>query len=343
MHGIRPLAAVDLTAQRAGFFRDKGNSMTNRIDGATAVFARKMATQPIVWTCMATKAAKRLLTTAQHTMTITGLTAVALGALLYARPELAQKAVNFVHPQPAATIVAAPSPSELMAVPVAQQAAASASAASMQASTPGKQIAPLSVKQQKWVTEWLAKRYRVASDATDMLVSTAYVAARDVNIDPLLILAVMAIESGLNPFAESPMGAQGLMQVMSKVHKDRFQEMGGTKAALNPVANIKVGAQILKDYVSRTGSIEGGLKTYVGAGAFETDSGYGSRVMAEYRKLKQVASGKKVPTFTSPPAVVVDKAAPGPATPIAPAPAAAPEVVHTSSSLPAPENSLAGI
>jgi hypothetical protein len=315
--------------------------MTNRIDGATAVFARKMATQPIVWTCMATKAAKRLLTTAQHTLTVTGLTAVALGALLYARPELAQKAVNLVHPQPAAVVVSAPSPADLMAVPVA--ASAASAAASAPSSDAGKQIAPLTSKQQKWVTEWLAKRYRVASDATDMLVSTAYLTAREVNIDPLLILAVMAIESGFNPFAESPMGAQGLMQVMSKVHKDRFEEMGGTKAALNPVANIRVGAQILKDYVSRTGSIEGGLKTYVGAGAFETDSGYGSRVMAEYRKLKQVASGKKVPTFTPPATVVVDKAAPAPAAPVAPAaPTAAPEVVRTSTLAP-PDTSLAGI
>jgi hypothetical protein len=30
------------------------------------------------------------------------------------------------------------------------------------------------IKQQQWVTSWLAKRYRVASDATNMLVSAAY-------------------------------------------------------------------------------------------------------------------------------------------------------------------------
>jgi hypothetical protein len=96
------------------------------------------------------------------------------------------------------------------------------------------------------------------------------------------------------------MGAQGLMQVMSKVHSDKFDEVGGSKAALNPVANIRVGSQILKDYVTRTGSVEGGLKTYVGAGAFDDDSGYGNKVLAEYRRLKQVASGKNVPIFTPP-------------------------------------------
>src|SRR5450830_1072000 len=84
-------------------------------------------------------------------------------------------------------------------------------------------------------------------DDTDMLVSAAYLTAREIKLDPLLILAVMAIESRFNPFAESPMGAQGLMQVMSKVHHDKFQELGGVKAALNPVANIKVGSLILKE------------------------------------------------------------------------------------------------
>lgn len=129
-----------------------------------------------------------------------------------------------------------------------------------------------------------------------MLVSAAYLTAREIKLDPLLILSVMAIESGLNPFAESPMGAQGLMQVMSKVHHDKFQEVGGIKAALNPVANIKVGAQILKDYVNKTGSVEGGLKMYVGAADSDNDAGYGAKVLNEYRRLKEVSSGKSVPT-----------------------------------------------
>jgi soluble lytic murein transglycosylase-like protein len=115
---------------------------------------------------------------------------------------------------------------------------------------------------------------------------------------------------------------------MAKVHHDKFEEVGGAEAALNPVANIRVGAQILKDYVKRTGSVEGGLKTYVGAADMEDDSGYGAKVLAEYKRLKLVAGGKKVPTTTpAAPAQMVVKAAP--AAPAAPKAEQVPAEPHT--------------
>ncbi|MGS0743479.1 transglycosylase SLT domain-containing protein [Glaciimonas sp. GG7] len=173
---------------------------------------------------------------------------------------------------------------------------------------------PVDAHQQQWVTNWLSKRYRVAGDATNVFVSTAYKTAKETKLDPLLILAVMAIESGLNPFAESPVGAQGLMQVMSKIHEDKFEDFGGVKAALNPTANIKVGSLILKDYVTQGGSIEAGLKRYVGAAAFATDGGYGNRVLAEYSRLKEVATGKNVPSNGSSAPMAVPKQRPTPET-----------------------------
>ncbi|HEY0060476.1 MAG TPA: lytic transglycosylase domain-containing protein [Telluria sp.] len=258
------------------------------------------------------------MTTMQHTLTVFGLSALALVAMLYTRPDMAKEFSEFLSPAPvvAAKPVQAPALSALMAV-------RDSSASTDDDAVEDEKAALGNAKQQQFVTTWLSKRYRVAGDATNMLVTTAYDTAHEVKIDPLLILAVMAIESGLNPFAESPVGAQGLMQVMSKIHHAKFQDMGGTQAALNPVANIRVGAQILKEYVSRGGSVEAGLKTYVGAAAFETDQGYGSRVLAEYNRLKLVAKGKRVPTFTppAPPApasVVADKAAAKPAPVVTP-------------------------
>ena len=255
------------------------------------------------------KTARGVLTTAQHTLSLVGFSALAVVVLLYSRPELAHDVSQFLAPASAAQAAPAEAPA-LAALAEVPAAPAPVSAQSAPLSADEKAMLA-NRKQQQHVTAWLSKRYRVAGDAANMFVATAYLTARDIKLDPLLILAVMAIESRLNPFAESPVGAQGLMQVMSKVHHARFRELGGAKAALNPVANIRVGSEILKEYVSRGGSVEAGLKTYVGAGAFDTDSGYGSRVMAEYSKLKLVAKGKNVPTFTPPaPAAVGEKVLP---------------------------------
>ena len=146
--------------------------------------------------------------------------------------------------------------------------------------------------QQKRVVQYLARRYRVADGAARMLVSTAFQIGREKNLDPLLILSVVAIESGLNPFAESAMGAQGLMQVMTRVHAQRFEPHGGEIAALDPIANMKVGASILHELISRGGSVERGLQLYVGAGNMPDDGGYGARVLGERARLQMAATGK---------------------------------------------------
>ncbi|MGY8523800.1 transglycosylase SLT domain-containing protein [Paracidovorax citrulli] len=144
-----------------------------------------------------------------------------------------------------------------------------------------------SAREQAVVAEYIARKYRVAAQATSQLVKAAYLTGREVGIDPLLILGVIAIESSFNPFAESGMGAQGLMQVMTKVHQDKYEHVGGVAAALNPYANIKIGALVLKDCIARAGSIEGGLKYYVGA-TTATDGGYGAKVLAERTRLRRV-------------------------------------------------------
>lgn len=229
-----------------------------------------------------------------HALLIVGAIAIALVATLCFKPELASRLPQW--PLAAAGTDNGP---DLAAAQAAMSSAEHAGAVATLVQEPAAKAAPSDHQQQQWVTQWLSKRYRVAFDATRMLVGAAYNTANEIKLDPLLILAVMAIESGLNPFAESPVGAQGLMQVMAKVHHDKFENLGGVQAALNPVANIKVGSLILKDYMTRGGSVEAGLKMYVGAAAFDTDYGYGSRVLAEYRRLKDVSAGKKVPTITT--------------------------------------------
>lgn len=145
-----------------------------------------------------------------------------------------------------------------------------------------------SAREQAVVAEYIARKYRVAAQATAQLVKAAYLTGREVGIDPLLILGVIAIESSFNPYAESGVGAQGLMQVMTKVHQDKYEAVGGVAAALNPYANIKIGALVLKDCIARAGSLEGGLKYYVGAATTNTDGGYGAKVLAERARLRQL-------------------------------------------------------
>jgi hypothetical protein len=145
---------------------------------------------------------------------------------------------------------------------------------------------------QKRVTEYLSRRYRVADGAIKRVVAVAFEAAKEAQIDPLLVLAVTAVESSMNPFAQSSVGAQGLMQVHTRVHTDKFEAHGGEEAALDPMANVRVGTLILADLVRRGGSVERGLQLYVGAGNLPDDGGYGARVLAEHSRLKLAASGR---------------------------------------------------
>ncbi len=153
-------------------------------------------------------------------------------------------------------------------------------------------------KQQAAVAYWLSKKYHVAAEPVSALVAEAYDIGKRVKLDPTLILAVMAIESGFNPFAQSPVGAQGLMQVMTRVHTEKYDVFGGKLAAFDPLTNLRVGVKVLQECIQRAGSVEGGLRYYVGAANIQDDGGYAGKVMAEHGRLQQVAAGRATPTTT---------------------------------------------
>ena len=137
---------------------------------------------------------------------------------------------------------------------------------------------------------YIARKYRIAHDVAAVIIRAAFAEAAQLKLDPQLVLAVIAIESRYNPFAESHVGAQGLMQVMPDVHKEKFEVFAmGQTAALDPLANIRVGSRILYDCIRRRGSVEGGLSCYVGATG-PSDGGYGAKVLAERRRIA-LASG----------------------------------------------------
>jgi hypothetical protein len=145
---------------------------------------------------------------------------------------------------------------------------------------------------QQHLAHYLSRGYRVDYEHAARIVSYAVQVGQEHNVDPLLVLSIVAIESSLNPKAESSVGAQGLMQVHTRVHTDKFEEHGGLHAAFDPYANMDVGTQIIKGYIKRTGSVVGGLKWYVGASRHKTDGGYGRRVLLEKSRITLAAEGK---------------------------------------------------
>jgi soluble lytic murein transglycosylase-like protein len=145
--------------------------------------------------------------------------------------------------------------------------------------------------EQRAVAEFIAKRYRVAEDAITEFVSIAYRAGEQYRVDPLLILAVMAIESRYNPVAQSLMGARGLMQVIPKYHPEKLVPHGGEEALLEPEVNIHVGAQILREYYRRFGDLETALQMYAGA-LDEPTSQYATKVFAEKARLELLRKSK---------------------------------------------------
>jgi hypothetical protein len=149
-------------------------------------------------------------------------------------------------------------------------------------------------RQQAAVALWISRRYRVAPEPISRLVKEAWSVGNRVGLDPTLILAIMAVESSFNPFAQSSVGAQGLMQVMTRVHDDKYEAFGGNFAAFDPVTNLRVGAQVLKECIKRAGGLQQGLRYYVGAGNLPDDGGYASKVLAEQDHLRTIAGGKMV-------------------------------------------------
>ncbi len=191
------------------------------------------------------------------------------------------------HARPEPLVAASAPQSELLAggepaVAVAPPAAAAAAPALPEAENP-----PAENRRYRALSNFLAKRYKVSQAVTLDLVTMAHAAGHQLGVDPLLIIAVISVESRFNPIAESVAGAKGLMQIIPKYHPEKFQEYGGAKAVFDPQTNILVGSQIIKEYLSRTGNLNSALQLYGGATSDENDVYFG-KVMSEKERLQQV-------------------------------------------------------
>ena len=136
--------------------------------------------------------------------------------------------------------------------------------------------------------DYVSDRYRVAPEALVPIFEAAQSVGRERRLDPLLIIAIIGIESRFNPFAESPVGAQGLMQVMPKIHQDKLPDDAGDQPFLDPVTNIQVGVHVLEEAIRWRGSLTGGLQHY-GGSPKDPATGYAKKVFAEKQRLEKAA------------------------------------------------------
>jgi len=134
--------------------------------------------------------------------------------------------------------------------------------------------------------DYVSRRYHVSAEALQPIFVTAQATGRQLQLDPLLIIAVIGIESRFNPFSESVIGAKGLMQVVPRYHQDKLPEDADKAAFLNPVINVKVGAKVLQESIRRNGGLENGLQQFGGA-ITDPERRYAGKVLAEKQRLEQ--------------------------------------------------------
>jgi soluble lytic murein transglycosylase-like protein len=147
--------------------------------------------------------------------------------------------------------------------------------------------APVADAEIEAVASAIARKYRVSHDVMRELVGTAYREGRGIGLDPLLIIAVMAVESRFNPIAQSDGGAIGLMQVIPRYHADKLDAARGV-SMFDPGTNIRLGARVLKEYIRRGGTDVAGLQLYNGA-AGDSSAAYANRVLGEWQRLRETA------------------------------------------------------
>lgn len=215
----------------------------------------------------------RLFLVARGLFALFGLAVVLIVALPAPRGALIAQAVAV-----ATSVEAAESPAPPVLAAEPAEPVRVRSAGDRPAAVTGEQLA---------IAGFIGQRYRVADSASEAFVSAAYRAGREFSVDPLLILAVMAIESRYNPVAESSMGALGLMQVIPRFHPEKLVDHGGETALLDPEVNIRVGTWVLHEYLRRFGEVEAALQKY--AGAFDDPaSQYAAKVLGEQARLRQI-------------------------------------------------------
>ena len=236
------------------------------------------------------------------------LGALALVAIGYVwlHPESLERFTRRGHAAAVAAVAAPPAQPARAATPATPPAPAAATGTASAGDTAGAAQPPIAppasvataprvTAPESAVARWVGAKYGVAPAAIGPLVAEADALTKTYGLSRNLLIAVMAIESNFHPYIQSEAGAQGLMQVMPKIHSKRYEKFGGKDAFLDPVVSLRVGAEILHDCIKlNDGSEAEGLRYYFGGGP--ASGTYIDKVRAEQHRLNLVADGAHVPT-----------------------------------------------
>ena len=142
--------------------------------------------------------------------------------------------------------------------------------------------------EQASLTYWLSRKYNVAPEPLSVLVAEAFQLGERSQIAPTLLLAIMAMESNFNPYAQSATGGQGLMQIQPQQQSDKLNSLGGSMATFDPLSNLRVGVRVLHELAIEKGSVQAGLAAYAQS-TQSRDSNYLDRVWQEEQRMARIA------------------------------------------------------
>jgi soluble lytic murein transglycosylase-like protein len=144
------------------------------------------------------------------------------------------------------------------------------------------------------LTTFIVSTYKQKPVVAKRIVDSAYKESVRTNLSPLLILAIIAQESSFQPKAESSYGAQGLMQVVARIHSKEVALLPHPAKLWHPESNIATGSGILKRYLkSADGNLDQALTRYSG-----NATSYAARVRGHWAKLRHAIAHPQSKAFT---------------------------------------------
>lgn len=131
-------------------------------------------------------------------------------------------------------------------------------------------------------------KYDVPPLVAQQIVAAAHSEAKANDLDPLLVLSVIAAESSFNPKAQNKSGAMGLMQAIPRWHRDKIKNLGISNSQLLSVEpNVRLGVVILKEYLRLSnGNMTLALQKYNGSTKDRSKS-YSNKIMRHYNWFAQ--------------------------------------------------------